>query len=401
MKKYPFNVQTIACAMTSLIQSRGFTIRALLVWLAILNFASTNAKLVYAGKPVPPPPVKYQLTIFPKAVSMWTEDMNNLGELVGAYSDPDAIHPNRLSAFLISEGQMYDLSGIAQPPLGWFFAKALGINDKGSIVGYLGLEVGAGTDTVRQGFVLHRPIGQLPFVEELPDNIWSFASGKDINEDGTVLGQFKNVDGSYGAYVYDTQLPLQALPVILPIQQRDLGSIAINNSIAGRPAQVCGTGVNGLAFRYTLGNTTAQIINFKVGYGINDWGDVCGGSQNKNLSWYCTRYSDLFGYRTIRGFNGSASRINSNGDMASGASSGGSYQLYSEGRGVLSIGNWLVGSTADVNRFKNSRSWVKHVTERGSLNPSMPGFPALGGYAVDNISNGAISYPFILIPVAP
>lgn len=402
MKTNALNVQLIRSTMTSWIQIRRIMIQGMLVCLAILNNSSTNVNQVYAGKPAPPPPVKYSVTIIPTSVSMWAEDMNNHGELVGAYSDPNVVNPNQgISAFLVSEGRVYDLSEIADPPPGWYFARAHGINDAGSIVGYLGLEVGAGTDTVRHGFVLHRPIGQPAYVEELPDSNWAYASGKDINEDGTVLGYFRNASGTPGTYVYYSQLPPQPATEVLPIQQQYVTSIALNNSIAGRPAQVAGISSNGTAFRHTIGAASPQIINFQNAYGINDWGDVCGGSQRKNLTWFATRYSDINGIQTISGFDGSASRINSNGDMSSGATSGGNFQLYSEGKGVLTIGSWLVGTTADVNRFKNSRSFLKHVTERGSLNPSMPGFPALGGYAVDNISNGAISYCFILTPVAP
>ena len=136
MKTNAFNVQLIRSTMTSWIQIRRIMIQGMLVFLAILNNSSTNVNQVYAGKPAPPPPVKYSVTIIPTSVSMWAEDMNNHGELVGAYSDPNVVNTNQgISAFLVSEGRVYDLSEIADPPPGWYFARAHGINDDGSIVG--------------------------------------------------------------------------------------------------------------------------------------------------------------------------------------------------------------------------------------------------------------------------
>ena len=373
--------------------------------LAVISSVSLLQHMASAGNTVPPPPlppVRFKLTVISGPSGWEVKDMNNYGEMVGFYSDAGG----RRHAFLVEPGaavQVVDLETLVTAPQGWYVATAYGINDQGTIVGALG-QVGTPFTDRRRGYVLHRPAFGPAALELLPDSGWSVTYGEAINDDGTVLGIFYDVQG-YGAYIYDPLLygpGAQVLPLVS--EQWDL---RLNNSMGARPAQVAGNLLSGPAFVYTLGAsapvTYPGLDPSAYLFGINDAGTFCGGVNYTQSKPQLTRsIAFRYGatYQQFPATGGSASSINRAGDMAIRANP---TQLYSEGYGVMNLDSLVVGNAADLALWKNRYgSPLKfEITERGSLNPAMPGYPAMGGYFAYIGANPAVNYAFVLTPVAP
>ena len=376
--------------------------------IAIVSSVGLLEHMASAGKPVPPPPplppVRYQLTVF----TMPSDNsdvfgMNNHGELVGYYLDA----ADRRHAFVIDPaagGQVVDLGTLVTPPDGWYVATAYGINDQGSIVGALGQE-GTPYNNRRRGFVIHRPAVGPAVLELLLDSDWSITYGEAINEDGTVLGIFYDGD-RYGAYVYDPQRYGPA-PQVLPFTA-GIWNLRLNNSMGARPAQVAGDLPGGLGFVYTMGDvgplTYPALEPSGWLTGINDAGIFCGQIQYTQTKPRLTRqiaYRYGATYQQFPETTLGASSINLAGDMAiPGRAS--ATQLYYEGYGVMNLSSLLVGDPADLALWRDSwgpESYAFVVTERGSLNPAMPGYPALGGVFLE--PNAFAYHAFLLTPVAP
>lgn len=381
--------------------------------LAIVSSVSLLDNRASAQKPGPPPaplpPVRYKLTVFtmPSAGST-VFDMNNHGELVGYYQDA----ANLRHAFVIDPAagsQVIDLGTLVTPPDGWYVSTAYGINDQGSIVGALG-QVGISSTDRRRGFVIHRPAVGPAVLELLPDSGWNVTYGEAINEDGTVLGIFHS-DTWYGAYVYDPQR-YGLTPQVLPFTA-GIWNLRLNNSMGVRPAQVAGALPGNLPFVYTLGAvapvTYPGLDPSAWLDGINDAGTFCGGVNYTQSKPRLTRKIAFRYGATYQQFpvtSSFASSINLAGDMAIPANSSGTSsptQLYSEGYGVMDLDSLMVGNAADLELWKNryGRPLSFEITERGSLNPAMPGYPAMGGYFTYAGVNPWTNYAFTLTPVAP
>src|SRR5262249_20368700 len=95
-------------------------------------------------------------------------------------------------------------AGVTQ---GWKIGSAVGINDDGLLVGYLA-PLGAGYQSVaRQGFALDLGAAA-PQVVPLPNwGDWTMTYARCVNNNGDILGVYKNPDGSFGLYFYNPSDP--------------------------------------------------------------------------------------------------------------------------------------------------------------------------------------------------
>ena len=394
MKFTFFNTQSIPVAKTGKMRTRRVLILALAVGLAVLSTASMNIESAHAGKPVPPPPlppVRFQLTIAPTSIPVVITGMNDFGELVGIYNNSAG---RGSSACIVKGAEITFLENIVAAPAGWYYGGANAINNTGSIVGYM---YSTNPDiTIKHGFVIHRPLGLPAYVKEIPDSGLGQPVYLDaINDDGVLVGTtWDPITSASRVFVYDTQTEGSEV-TLLGINMR--GFIGINNAPFPK---VFGCLRDGNAFIYTLGGTleTPPYPNILA---MNDQGAYCGRfTQTINRQTYniAYRYSTWGGAQTFSDAKGGASEINEHGDMIFGnIKLGSEVQLYSQGLGTLNLGSLVVGNATEVSLFRNNSLLVRGLTERGSLNPFMPGFPAIGG-----VINGTnILVPFTLTPVAP
>lgn len=366
-----------------------------LLFAAVLQAVCTlSVSPVAAAKPAPPPPpppVKFALQLAYAPVSVTVDDMNDQGELVGVY---DSKWTNRMEACLVTGEQITSLESLVPAPEGWFYAHATGINNAGSIAGYMYRD----TDTIsstksKHGFVIHRPVDAAAYVMEVPDADLGSPWTADINEDGILLVHTLDLDSSLRkGYVLDTH---SAAPTLteLPLLVSSFGGM--NSSI---PAQIWGKGSDSRPFIYTLGDEAPEALGFESIGAINDLGAFCGSVTPKRSSTIAYRVSSTGTYQTFAEAKGGANEINENGDMIFGSTNTGtSVQLYTEGIGTLNLGSLLVGEADDIALFRNYSVRVMGMTERGRLNPSVPGFAGVGGWIYG--PNGGV--PFTLVPVAP
>lgn len=385
----------------------GRVLRSIFLIGAVLHLIiAFNVLSARAAKPAPPPPppVKFQLSIAPATLgNIW--DMNDSGTLVGQSRDDVSRH-----AIVVQGLQAIDLNEAFTPPEGWYFAAAHGINEEGSIVGWLG-QSGVDINAVRRPFFIPADGWLTGSYTVLPFEMSPFVCGMDINDDGAVLVSFKNADGSFGAYTYETLVPGPAQ--MLPLPRSNALVALINNSAPGRPAQIAWETFDAQAsgnrtyWRYTLGDADAEVWSFANSWfyptGLNDAGSFCFGAirqKSGNKSQYmAARYSDLFGYQTFADTTYTASDINNSGDMAIGGGAlGVSPQLYSQGLGVLKLNDLLVGDPAQIQMFRAGQAFVPKLSERGAFNSATPNFPGLAG--AFGAADGT-PYFFMLVPVAP
>ena len=257
------------------------------------------------GKPPkddPPPPaelpdVRYRIKLIEPAVnangtgSPWINYINNLGQVVGKYQAEDGTR-----MFLYDPrcdcDQAFDMNAIvtAGIPDGWRLRSALAINDYMVVVGNM--------EEISTGQV--RPIAidlaaDNPVVDLLPAVDVDKSHAIEINENGDILGMVELVDGLDASWIYNPGLygdpsdrdardpgPLDMSTVSPELFL--LGSRAdlfqLNNPVGERPAQIAGVDVDGVAFRYTLGDAEPEgfpEVNLD-GYvaGLNDAGTFCG-----------------------------------------------------------------------------------------------------------------------------
>ncbi len=414
MELNAFNFQAIAVVKTGKIPTRRVLMLGLMVGLAVLSTASMNIRTAHANKPAPPPapsPVKYKLSIVLTQNSV-VEDMNNFGELAGWSDDSSS---GRLTANVILNNQVIQLGSLFTPPAGWYFRRSLGINDEGSIVGTLGQNT-PDPVPVYLGFVIHPedwPSASNNFIGTygiLPHDNFHHVFPKDINDGRLVVASYQSSDlSTSGLVTYDSSNSSPSLLEVIPDSDFDT-RVKLNNPMNSRPAQfTAGKNALGLSIRHTFGTASSEVFNLPTPFSLNDFGTFCGGVDVLNRKGQPTGKmmayrKDVLGYQQFPATNNFASAINSNGDMAIPSTLlGVSCQLYSEGRGVLTINDLLVGISSEIQLFKASRvggsaSGGLFITERGSLNAAMPSFPALGGYFT---TSTGINYAFILTPVAP
>lgn len=392
--------------MKKLICCCGFA--AALVVVASMIHATQSA---YAGKPASPP-VKFQVKLIaPPADRVGggsgLRDMNNLGQLVGVYSVADTSQSQ--TAFLydphLSPDTAMRLDWLMNPadiPAGWYVRGATGVNDNGVIIGYLARPNMSFYDA-GIAFALYGAGGPDARLVLLPDRAdaastpWTWVYPEGINDDGDIVCTFQE-NGNYYAYVFNPEV--DTLPIILPMALMGDQAIAINNSNAGRPAQIAGNLATGEIFRYTLGDAAPEVFSTMsyyskseyLGMGLNDAGSICGRRYNKGTKQAIN--FDGVSLQAVNAANGAAD-INQSGDMVI----WGNPQLYHQEKGMLNLSDLVVGSAADVAAFKNS-GWRFSVdlTERGalSLDAGAANFPAVAGYLSPQAKD-----IFILLPVSP
>lgn len=278
-----------------------------------------------AGKPVHPPPppavpkMRIQFFDVPNPDGeKYIVQMNNFGQVVGHYETAAGERHGFLYDPVVNPEVALDLNDLVDAPEGWVIAGARAINDYGAVAGFLHP---VGDETVSRAFVcdLSDPT---PFVQTLPDSEWTSTLALGINENGDVLGKFRNADGTYGLYVYNCGLYGRADPGVIVLSTNMIYGGAINNPVGTRGAQVLGQdAVTGVPFRWTRGQgfeflTQAGTCGV---YDINDAGTFCGWAAFKisktSYAKLPMRYGTLLqslpgGYSTEL-----ASRVNASGDV--------------------------------------------------------------------------------------
>jgi hypothetical protein len=326
-----------------------------------------------------PSPVVYHVKVFSMPADHTGDEvsvrgMNNLGQVVGHYS-VDGGNKAFIYDPVVDPDRAIDLHDHVQPPDGFYFRLATGINDRGEIVGGLrSLD-----DEVRRPFVITWREGK-PTAELLPhDEAWLFTSARGINNSGDVLVEFETLDG-VRAYVYNPLWePLDMGEYILPIfieRGRFNLSVLLNDQ---RPPQVAGVDADTkCAFRYTLGGELKiyRDLNYDENEvwvsGLNNHGVICGRRRNKRTN---ESYKHTGTQLVVLGQTNSAVKLNDSGD----APIQGSKLLYHEGSGMLDLANLVKrGDPADLKLWTDGGpTFWGGVTERGALSPNKPNFPAL------------------------
>jgi probable HAF family extracellular repeat protein len=306
--------------------------RNLLALLTIIGCVlMTSPVSVMAGKPVPPPPpppvpkLRIQFFDVPNpAGEKYTIQMNNHGQVVGFYRTASGERHAFLYDPAIDAQMAVDLNDLLDAPEGWVIAGARDINDFGAIVGFLHP---IGDESVSRGFVCDLSAA-VPTVQTLPDSAWISSIGHRINENGDVIGKFRNADGTYGGYVYHTGL-YGAADVAVTVLSTNGSLAALNNPVGTRDTQVLGQdAATGIPFRWTRGQGFESLTPMGTCgvYDMNDSGTVCGWSNVKfkygsGKNTYYEYYNVPVRYTTALqtlsgGYDGElADSINSSGDV--------------------------------------------------------------------------------------
>ena len=222
------------------------------------------ASTVLAGKPgsgggTPPPPVlpnvRYHVDLIPAAVAS-VNQISNAGVVVGSLANPSSGSALLSQAFLYDQditGRVYDLNNDSDlQPLQdqltqlfgpeWFFQTAIGINDRGMVVGRLrnvisGVEKGFALDTFGLSDPALTPWTLLP----LPEIASNRAGGTRINSTGDVLGVYQRADNTWDCFLCNPWLDAPSTPAL----------------------------VFGLSLRFGTGRTSHMAT-------LNNWGHVAG-----------------------------------------------------------------------------------------------------------------------------
>lgn len=264
-----------------------------------------SGDLALAGKPALPQ-VRYRIHYI-QPVPDATFDlgsakgMNNAGKVVGVLFFPDApchaffCDPNIDSVAIDLNQWFQEADGV---PFGYFLATAQDISDHNVIVGELAVECGP-----PRGFAIDLA-AETPVVDLLPVIESTCSRPIQINENGDILIIYQDCSGEETAFLFNPGvygadphvrelrdgLPLDFSDDVDSLQLLPTGesprTFQLNNPFQGRPAQVLGTTVEGLPFRYTTiddDHPEGQYEEFDLqvlsATAINDEGAFCGRSQ--------------------------------------------------------------------------------------------------------------------------
>lgn len=335
--------------------------RRLTVCVVVMTLAlSAVVPCSFGGKPMPPPPlppIKFQIQLWdvPYGGGKYINKMNNLGQVVGWYSHPNGEKHGFLYDPTVNVDTAIDLNDVVATPAGWMISSAVGINDRGAIVGYLE-PVGSSFDpNFRMGFILDMA-AETPTLLPLPDAQWAYAWGTSINENGDVLGIYRTAGGGYGIYFWNCGLyaPADPTPVLL---EQDVALTdappELNNPVGDRPAQIAGQLAAGptkygTAFRWTPGQSleTFPELQSPSVMDINDSGIFCGRvlakPTNKPSSLYLMRFNTSLELLGLSINSTIFSDINGDGDLITYAS------LYRDGWGFLNPNDLIDLSDPDA-----------------------------------------------------
>lgn len=361
-----------------------------------------------------PPDLDISGQVFPRG-------MNDQGQVVGGYEVNDW-----------NKGFFYDfVSDVAVPlvdiiapddlPSGWEIRSATAVNNGGVIVGFLA-KPGESYSVASMPFTIFPsadtqpwrlvvlPYGPVPGAPE--DSPWHTFYPLGINEQNDVLVEYKYdtatgvATGSYviNAFEYWAGLTegIELPPYIIP---EGYAAKALNSELDLRAPQIVGITSAGYAFRQTGygGSWAPQEFSFTPYWlgGINDGGTFCGSVLVKN-HYKAFRHDGLS--LTTFSFSG-ATRINEAGDMTSVSNVP---ALYHQGTGLIDLTSVITGEPEDVavwnDNYYQSAGGPLNLAERGTLNPDMPNYPAIGGcLGIDSTASKPYYHyqPYILRPVTP
>ena len=284
--------------------------KKLMVWMLFAIPAFVLASdFVLAGKPGPPPlpNVRYRI----KFIQL-PDNTDDAGFWLGGMTSPfkleNAWQVQLVGKSLYLDGRGYaflydptrnpnqgidlnswfiDSNGVPLPdfvppafPNGYHLESAWDINDEGVVVGRLKNELGSCC-----GFAIDLAI-PFPALDLMPTDGATESWPVKINENGDILFRCRDASG-YGSFLFNPGYygdpnvrPPRTGPLDfsnltsedarLQILHNKVGRIQadnnfqLNNPIAERPAQIAGTTVSGLPFRYTVGTEVPEVFTFPV-----------------------------------------------------------------------------------------------------------------------------------------
>jgi hypothetical protein len=253
--------------------------------------------------PPPPVPVRYAIQYFRSpGGGGYLNDFNNRSQAVGWFLDP---RDGQKRAWLydpsVDREDVVDLNTLvpeAAVPEGWIIASAVGLNERGDIVGYLELNGDPSTDPIRRGYVLDMSTLDLnaspPTLATLmliPDNAYGYTYAKDLNDEGLVLGTYYVPDGTpwngnntsgmylYQAGLYDNPADLVVRDLglfVKNVERTRLGETPPDEADNRLPAQFAGNRLDGVAYRYTEGQPLELFPELSNVVNSNTAGGFCG-----------------------------------------------------------------------------------------------------------------------------
>lgn len=261
--------------------------------------AGKNGKGKPRGEEPPPPPavpshpdLEYGLEFFmtpdqgpyPEGLAPNNNlnDMNSFGDAVGRYQTPDG----QWHAWLYDPTSPYSPGGqraidlndlpILDMPDGAAIASAVGLNDLGTVVGYLAYN----NDTTNKSPII-LDMNAVPLrIQQIPtDATWTNSYARKVNNNGDVLGVFERSDSTNGAYLYHPGIAGESEPTMEFIQENLQGTTCdLNRAIGGAATQVSGTTANYQAFHHLkgLGTVVLPAGSFDNSVLVNDSGTLFG-----------------------------------------------------------------------------------------------------------------------------
>ncbi len=366
-----------------------------------------------AGKPAPPPPIRYQINYFTAPGDGHfgrVRAMNSSCVMVGNYHP--ATHTGYAYGFIYDQRanptRAIDLNDLVQIPGEipgapvWYIDEGFSINDRGALlvsVQKILHHLTTDPEYQRRGLLIDTTVTPwtatwIPVVPPLwnPDETPKICIGRQINNNGDLLGGYSDGGTQHGAFLYNTGLYSASepeTPTVLPFTTSSYVVSSFNDPSLYRPLQVVGRlgDANGTPFRYTpeyADLETFPELSSPAITGINDSGEFCGRISvptQKNVSKYVLRpfrfNPDLQVSPTLLGNELEhagliGEDINNTSDVM--ADGFGKMYLFHSTKGALNMDNLVIGTTEEVNTWLAQYfSSDPYLTERDAT-----GFPWIG-----------------------